>query len=207
MRKFAILGVLIFYLLPGGNGAATANQAAKEEDLVSTASDFLRTWLVQRDAARATKYLSAQPILGSCMTPQHLATKRNLTPKEISKVFHEALSIALSRTREAPGLEELLESPGVIPSNDNNVVFIEHSMPQYFQVLQLKSGKNPSDIAYICKFDERPSFRKAVARSNIYYLFAKVRGKESCPTLTVGLLWEKEGEHWRILTMSLAEVQ
>jgi hypothetical protein len=65
-------------------------------------------------------------------------------------------------------------------------------MPDYFQISQSKSVKDPDDIAYICKFDERQSFGAAVAQATVYYLFAKVRAKQSLSPLRVKLLWRKE---------------
>jgi tetratricopeptide (TPR) repeat protein len=179
------------------------NQTMQGEDLALTVRDFLRRWLIQRDDAGALKYLSAHPLLGSCMTPEYADKKNRVSRKEISEVFQRALRMILNRTPVARGLEALLEPAAVIPMNDENVVFFEHSMPQYFQILRLKPVKDPGDIAYICKFDERRSFRKAVAGSNVHYVFLKLRGQRSAPTLDVVVLWVKEKGGWRILTMSL----
>ena len=199
--------ILISFLLVGSSPTVRGQVPDTNEDLAVSARGFLTSWLLRRNGSEALKYLAKNPILGSCMTPQSLEGKRRPSRSDISNVLRLAMSSSLTRTVEAQTLDDLLDSNPIIPSNDVNVTFVSHSMPKYFQIFRLKSGTNPSNIAYICKFDERPSFREAVARPNVYYVFTKVRGKTSFPSLAVGLLWVKEKGRWRILTMSIAEGQ
>lgn len=111
----------------------------------------------------------------------------------------------LRRTPEAQNLSELVDSSGGISSEDRNVIFVKHQLESYFQIFRLKSDKNPNDIAYICKSDERKSFREKVFGPNVYYVIAKVKGKEACEPINFELLWIKERGGWRILTMSVLE--
>lgn len=206
MLRPLMIGVLISCIL-SSSLAARANPSDAKEDLAVAAKRFLTSWLLQRNEDQALRFVSTHPILGSCMTPESLAGKKRLSRGEISDVFRKVLNSTLARTEEARTLEELLDPSPSIPLSDKNVTFVRHSMPKYFQIFQLKSVNNPSDIAYICKFDESQSFRAAVARPSVHFLFTKVRGKASHPTLTVELLWVKENAGWRILTMSIAEEQ
>jgi hypothetical protein len=207
MLRALLIGVLISSILLSSSLAVRANVADSKEDLALTAERFLTSWLLKRDEGTALKYVATNPILGSCMTPESLERKKRLSRADIAQVFRKALSWTLVRTREAPTLADALDSTPSVPRSDSNVTFFDHSMPQYFQIFRLKPTADPSDIAYICKFDERQSFRAAVARPSVYYLFAKVRGKASRPALRVETLWVKEKGRWRILTMSIDEEQ
>lgn len=207
MLRPLMIAVLISSILVSSSLAVRGNVFDKKEDLAVTARGFLTSWLLRRDEREALRYLATNPILGSCMTPQSLERKNRLSRSDISNVLRKAMSSSLARTVEARTLDELLDSNPSIPLNDMNVTFVSHSMPRYFQIFRLKSVTNPSDIAYICKFDERPSFRVAVARPTVYYVFTMVRGKASFPALAVEMLWVKQKGRWRILTMSIAEGQ
>lgn len=204
MKHWRLISILVLSLLISGD-AKSAQRSLNEEELTVEARDFFTTWLLHRNAEEAVKYISANPILGSCMTPDYLDKKERLSRDDILKVFRAVLTKTLERTPEAKSLSELVDSSEGIPPEDDNVIFVSHSLEQYFQIFRLKPVKDPSSIAYICKFDERKSFREAVARRNVYYLVARVKGKESCPDLNFELLWVKERGAWRILTISLLE--
>ena len=139
------------------------------------------------------------------MTPDYLSKKESLSRDDVLNVFRKVFVTTLERTPEAQNLSGLVDSSGGIPSGDGNVIFVRHAMEQHFQIFKLRHVKDPSDIAYICKFDERKSFREQVARPNVYYLVAKVKGKDASPAVNFELLWVKEGAGWRILTVSVLE--
>ena len=204
MKRLAVMMLLIISLA-GVGPAQPARPSSDEDELAAAAGDFFRTWLLARNIEEAMKFVSANPILGSCMTPGRLDKKKILSRADVLGVLREVLTHTLTRTPEAKSLSQLVDSSGGIPEEDGNVIFARHRMEEYFQIFRLKPVEDPTDIAYICKFDERRPFREAVARPDVYYLIAKVKGKDSCEPINFELLWVKEHGSWRILTISVLE--
>lgn len=175
------------------------------EELGAIARDFFTTWLVRRDIDRAMKFISANPILGSCMTPDRLNHKAVLSRADVRGVFRDVLTHTAKVTPRAKTLSKLVDSSGGIPPEDSNVIFAKHRLEQYFQIFTLKPFDGPNYIAYICKHDERRSFREAVARPNVYYLVATVKRKSEYEPVNFEILWVKQRGTWRILTISALE--
>jgi hypothetical protein len=200
-----LLGTLLILSLLSLGSGGYARDSSDEEQLASAVNDFLTIWLLRRDAEQAVNYISAKPVLGRCMTPDYLTSKEQLSRDDILGVFRKVFTRTLEKVPEAKALSELVDSSGAISSEDSNVIFARHSREQYFQIFKLRSVNDPSGIAYICKFDERSSFRKEVARPDVYYVIASVKGKDSCPAINFELLWVKESPGWRILTVAVLE--
>ena len=205
MLRLLATGVLITCILASGTASSSGRPRASKEDLTDTANRFLTSWLVRRNIGQALRYVSKSPMLGNCMIPEDLPKEHPFVRTEILNVFRKTMDSTLARTPTARSVSEVLDSSPTISPDDTNVAFVSHSMPNYFQIFQLKTVKDPRDIAYVCKFDERQSFRAAVAQPTVYYLFVKVRGMQSVSPLSVKLLWRKEKAGWRILTMSIGE--
>jgi len=151
MKLLGILSLLIVSLL-SISAAESPRPSSDEEALAVTAKGFFTTWLLHRNAEEAIKYVSARPILGSCMTPEHLNKKKSLAREDVLNIFRKVFATTLGRTSKAQNLSVLVDSSGGISSEDGNVIFARHPMEQYFQIFRLKPVKDPSDIAYICKF-------------------------------------------------------
>src|SRR5262245_38088434 len=75
----------------------------------------------------------------------------------------------------------------------------------YFEIFRLNVKAKGEDIRYICKFDERKSFREAVTRLDVYYVVTEVKTTKSEIDVELEFLWVKEGNSWRILTIAAPE--
>jgi hypothetical protein len=176
---------------------------APEDDLKTTVQAFLETWLVQRDVEGAKRYLAYKPILGECMIPDEYANKK-LKSSQVTAILDRVMKAVLERTPNANSLSEILDSSEGVPLEDTNVTFIKHPMQNYYQLFALKSREQPQ-LAYICKFDTRQSFRTKVNNPKAFYLSTKIRGIEGCKDLNLEFVWAKENNRWRIITIAGAD--
>lgn len=203
MKRLVVTILLIVSLL--NVAPAKSVPVSDAEALAETADEFFRTWLLRRDVKEAMRYISANPILGTCMTPDYLDEKKVLSRADVLGVFRKAFTHTLKKIPKAKTLSDLIDSSGGIPSEDSNVVFARHRMEQNFQIFTIKPVEDPTRILYICKFDERKSFRETVARPNVYYLVATVKTTAQYDSLDLEILWIKHRGRWRILTISTLE--
>ena len=203
MKRFATTILLVVSMLTIG-AALSLRPVSHSEALAVTAEEFFRVWLLRRDVKAAMNFISPSPILGSCMTPDHLDDKI-LTRANVRGVFREALTHTLKITPRAKTLSAVVESHGAIPAEDDNVIFAKHRRERYFQIFRLKQYEWPDYAAYICKFDERKSFREAVGRPDVYYLVATVKRDALHEPLDLEILWVRHRGRWRILTMAALE--
>ena len=204
MKRLGVAILIILSILDIA-AAKSARPSSKEEELAGTARDFFTTWLLRRDIHGAMKFISTNPILGSCMTPDRLDEKGSLSRADVLAVFRDVLTHTLKVTPKAKTLSKVVNSSGGIPSDDSNVILARHRLERYFQIFTLKPVEDPTRILYICKFDKRRSFREAVARPNVYYVVATVTRNSRYEPIDFEILWIKQGSNWRILTISALE--
>lgn len=204
--KFLSVVITIFSLLCfpviGNSGQISSDE---EKKLASTVKDFFTTWLVNRDAKAATKYISDAPIIGACAAPEGMGRSDQIPRKAIVDVFHQLFMSGLSAISPKSHLSDLIKAPGYISSKDQNVIIIDHLTKPYFEIFRLNVKAKGDDVRYVCKFDERISFRKAVSRPDVYYVVTKVKATKSGDDVELELLWVKERGSWRILTIAAPE--
>jgi hypothetical protein len=191
---------LIVAILLATGGSGVAQTLSQDEELAVAVKDFLTVWLIDRNVTEAMTYLSKKPILGKCMTPDSLEHKR-ISNHDILAVFRTVLTRAMGKSDERRDLSQLVDASGALPFDDDSIVVVRHSMERYFQVFKLKSDK-PGNLGYICKFDERQSFRRRVADPDVHYVITTLKNRDASAPLNFELLWIKESGHWRILTMA-----
>lgn len=145
MKRLVVTILLIVSLL----NVATAKSVpvSNAEALAATADDFFRTWLLRRSVNGAMRYILANPILGTCMTPDYLDEKKVLSRADVLGVFRKAFTHTLKKIPKARTLSDLIDSSGGIPSEDSNVVFARHRMEQNFQIFTMKPVEDPTNIA------------------------------------------------------------
>ena len=194
-----------FSLLCSLATVSAQNIPSEEAGLVNTVEEFFTTWLVKRDAKSATKYISSTPVIGKCAAPDELDNQDQLPRKVIVDVFQRLFTSSLSAVPQKQQLSDLIKAPGYISSKDRNVVIIDHATNPYFEIFRLNVKAKGEDIRYICKFDERKSFREAVTRLDIYYVVTEVKTTKSENDVELEFLWVKEGNSWRILTIAAPE--
>jgi hypothetical protein len=192
--------ILIWFLISIFSCASNVTAQDKKKDLAVTAKEFFTVWLLKRDVEKALKFVSPNAVIGSCMTPKHLEAKKTITRAEILGVFRQLLG-----NREqiplAVNLDQLIGSHDTDLFSDETIIPVTHSLDKYFRIFTLKPLADPLDNGYVCKFDERISFRKVVARPDVHYLITRIKPVENCPSVILTTLWAKEGDVWRILTM------
>jgi len=203
MKRFATTILLVVSML-GVGAPKSVRPVSQSEALAATAEEFFRVWLLRRDVKAAMNFISPNPILGSCMTPDHLDEKI-LSRANVRDVFREVLTYTLKVTPKEKTLAAVIESFEAIPAEDSNVIFAKHRRERYFQIFRLKPYEWPDYVAYICKFDERRSFREAVGRPNVYYLVATIKRDVLHGPVDVELLWVRQRGRWRILTIAALE--
>ena len=204
MKRLSAIILLIISMMDIA-AAKSVRPSSRGDELAAAARDFFTAWLLRRDIDGAMKFVSRNPVLGTCMTPDRLDHKAVLSREDVLGVFRDVLTHTLKVTNKAKTLSTLVDSSGGIPSEDSNVIFARHRLERYFQIFILKPREDPTNIAYICKHDERRSFREPVTRPNVYYLVATVKRKAEYEPVNFELLWIKESKRWRILTIAALE--
>ncbi len=187
------------------NVAASHQVPSDEERLVSTVQEFFTSWFVNRDIKKAMKYISTTPIIGKCAAPDDLEKREPISQRAIMGAFQQLFTNGLGAVARKSRLSDLLESPGYISPNDRNVTTVNHPAKQYFEIFRLNVKRVEDEVRYICKFDERQSFREAVSRPNVYYVVTRVKVDDPKDNVELVLLWVKEGRAWRILTIAAPE--
>ncbi len=176
-----------------------------EEDLALTVNKFFSDWLVQRNVKAASDYIASTPILGTCMMPEADKEKPIITRDAVIVILNQVFVSALEAVTKRQRLSEAIVSPEMVSAKDGNIVLIDHSMKMLFQLFRLKIGNKAENIRYICKFDERKSFRERVARPDVYYVISEVKVERKSHGVKLETLWVKEKKNWRLLTMAVAE--
>jgi len=203
IRYLAIVG-LLFAL--STVEARSIHRLSNEEELAKTAEKFFNAWLLKRDDKQAMTFISAHPILGRCSTPDSLEGKKHLSNDEIRSVFHTAFVASLTQIPRVSNLSGLLDVSGGVSAEDSNVKFSSHSLESLFELFQLRIHKPASEVAYyVCKFDERKSFRDRVSGVGVFYMTTTLKRQVPCTPVTLEFLWVREGEKWRILTIAVLE--
>ena len=182
-------------------GSGVAQTPSQDEELAAAVKNFLTAWLSDRNVTEAMTYISKKPILGKCMTPD---SRERISNQDILAVFRRVLTGAMGKSSARQDLSQLIDASGGPPLDNDSIVVVRHSMEQYFQVFKLKPAK-PENLGYICKFDERQSFRRRVAAPDVHYVITTLKNRRSSTPLNFELLWIKESGHWRILTMAGVE--
>lgn len=182
-----------------------SDATATEKAVASTVYRFFTDWLVQRNTQAATGYIAASPILGTCMMPEADRKKPMIARDKVVDLLNQVFANALEAIPKQQQLSEIIMSPEMVSANDGNIVLIDHSMKALFQLFRLKDGKKTENIRYICKFDERKSFRVKVARANTYYVITEIKVEGKQRGVKLETIWVKEKKNWRLLTMAVAE--
>lgn len=130
-----------------------------KDNPAATANAFFKTWLLDRDVKGAMTYISPQSVLGTCMLPESLERKKTLTRRDISSVFRKVLDGVVSKIPRQKSLDQLIAAKGTDLFSAENIVLVEHQFESYFRLFSLNPAKERGDVAFVCKFDERKSFR------------------------------------------------
>lgn len=202
MKVLRTICLIVATLLTAG-GSGVAQTPSQDEELAVAVKNFLTVWLSDRNVTEAMTYISKKPILGKCMTPDSLEKKR-ISNQDILAVFRRVLTRAMGKSSARQDLSQLIDASGGPPLDNDSIVVVRHSMEQHFQIFKLKPAK-PENLGYICKFDERQSFRRRVAAPDVHYVITTLKNRRSSTPLNFELLWIKESGHWRILTMAGVE--
>jgi len=202
MKKIRVICFIVLLFLCGNN--IEAQTPSTEQDIAISAEEFFSVWLVQRDVNKALNFLSPNAILGSCMLPEHLEKKAYISKKELRSAFRLILTDTIRYTNKNRKLNELISSEGTDLFSEETIIPVKHHAEQLFRIFTLKPLENASDVKYVCKFDDRKTFRDKVATPNVHYVVSKLTLKEKTPPIVVITLWVQEKDGWRILTMDLS---
>lgn len=165
-----------------------------DQDVADVANGFFIEWLINRNVEKALNYVSPNKFVSKCFAPEGL--RKDKTVRELWK---RVLSDILRKSPRSKKLENLI-GPTDISADDPEIVFPTVSGNNYFKLYRLRP--EAADALYICKFEKDEAFRRAVGNPSVYYVEVTIRGKKGTDPVELVLVWGKEGDEWRLLTMA-----
>lgn len=212
--KRLVIMVFILALLFTPMAKADSRKVSEDEiKLTETIKAFFTHWLIKRDVQRAMRYVSSRAIFSKTALPNEFKSKDKLSQKDISKIFGQTFSQTLKYSQSSDKLGTSISSSYGFMAKNDSVISIEHLERKLFElfVLNIKEGDTAQNFAFICKFDETPTFREAVGKPTCYYVMTDVRFSSSVATeaqvdkFPFEMVWIKENNDWRILTIGTIE--
>ncbi len=192
--------VCLLFLLLLSPRIVQAQLPRPDSKLPITVKDFLTTWLINRDLPSALRFVSSNAIAGSCIIPERLANKKKLSKHEVLSIFREMLDPTDSPRWSK--LDDVATSVGADLLGGAETISFGKEWQSYFHIYRLRSNSEASNTAFVCKFDDRESFRHKVAEAHVRYVITRLKSGRG-PSLIFTSLWIPEKGNWRILTMEI----
>jgi hypothetical protein len=214
IKKIVIMVFVLVLLSSSIVGADSRKPSEDETKLAKTIEQFFTDLLIKRDIEAIMKYVSPSAILCNRSLPSELRDKKQLFKEDIHPLFQTFFSNLVQATRESKNLTDAVSSSYDFVAITDDVISIEHAERKLFElfVLNIAEGKTAQNFGFICKFDETPAFREAVGKPTSYYVMTDLKlspdvvaETKSLDKFPFEMVWVKEGNDWRILTIGVIE--
>jgi hypothetical protein len=172
-----------------------------DEQLVSAAGDFLKSWLVTGNLDRAYQSLSAR-CYGCINIYRDEDEAEAQTPEEAEKLVREAMKQIAETAGKVKSLKDALEAPQ--PHHDD-IKLVKHTTPQAFVIVSIPDYM--AEAADCTKLTQggMPNFADpGSAKKYGNYYAVGFRLKKGGPGADIlWLVWGKEGGAWKIISYAV----